>query len=321
MKLSFIIPTYMGKKFIPQFIASLEKQTDQNFDAIFIVDASKDSMAIDYLLKMKLKYKNTIKVLFNSKRQKRLVSIISGIKLSSAEYITICSTKDSINDNFVENIDKIAAKHNPDVIEYKFKYKKAKIEPKLLTPKNKLINLAKDHSIIANFIPFDFNKVIKKSLAKKSLKDTYMDGESRFDCSFILNVMMAAKSYYAINRVLKTTNVFHNSLISYRRMTQSIKNDIQIMELSKNNDLFNAVLYYGWTALSIYQMQVLMIAKKPQVIKNLYAALERMKNTASYKHAHLHNDYFLQDTLSAKLINHFPNNIKTYKKQIMKREK
>jgi glycosyltransferase involved in cell wall biosynthesis len=245
MKLSLIIPTYKGEKFIQTLVNSFNAQSDKDFEVIFVVDSTKEESPLKYLLKLRKKKKNPIKILFNSKRQKRLTSIMSGIQKATGQYIAICSTKDSISNDFVKKINQVITKHKPDVIEYEFKYGKQKIEPELLTPKNVLINCKKNSSVIAYTIPFDFNKVIKRSLAKKFAQIEYLDGGSRFDFSFIFHLMLEAKTYFAISSILKTTEVFSKTLIGPRKMLKVVNQSIQQFEFKKNDDLHDAILYQG----------------------------------------------------------------------------
>lgn len=318
MKLSFIIPSYMGRKFIPTLIESFDKQTNKDFEIIFIVDNEKENTSIDYLLKIKEKHKE-VKLLFNGKRQERLISIIEGIKVASGEYVTFCSTKDTLKNNFVKKIVEVIDQHKPDVIEYEYLYNKSKTQPKLRTKTNTLINTRKDFSVLANTISFDFNKVIKKSLVQKVIKQKFIDGASRFAFSFTFHIILESKSYFAINSILKFTSVFTTTFTNPIRVLKSIKNIIALCEQKRDEDLLDATLHQGWLSLSIYQMQILMIAKKNTQIKTLWNSLKKLKITPNYKNAIIHNKYFDNSYLSTELMELLPK-INSYKKLMYKKE-
>ena len=319
MNLSFIVPSYMGEKHIPRFFDKLKNQTNKDFEIIFIIDNAKSKTSLNFLQKLKTKYKDEIKILFNTKRQKRLTSIIDAINYASGEYIAICSTHDSIENNFVEKVNHIINKESPDVIEYKFQYLKFKSIPLLNTPKKKLIKLKKDYSVIANTIPFDFNKVIKKSVAKKAGKLTYVDGGSRFDFSFIFNVMTLSDSYYALDLVLKHTQIFNNSLLNPRRMMKIINSNIKDYKINSSKEEFDSILFFSWNALAIYQMQALVLSKKTSPLSNLFLALSKMVFHPEYRVAVASNPYFQNELLSSKILKSFPD-LKTYKKLLKKWE-
>ena len=317
MNLSFIVPSYMGEKYIPKFFDRLSNQTNKDFEIIFIIDNSKTKTSLEFLQKLKEKHTNSIKILFNSKRQKRLTSIIQGINHAKGKYITICSTHDNIENTFVEKITKVIKEKSPDVIEFKFQYLKFKSIPVLRSPKDILINSKTDYSVIANTIPFDFNKVIRASIARKVGEGSFVDGGSRFDFSFIFNVMIQSKTYYAIDEVFKHTQVFNTSLLNPRRMMKIIDDNIKQCDIENNKPYWDAVLFLFWNTLAIYQMQALVISKKTLPTSNLFLSLNKMKSLPQYKSIIPNNIYFQDELLSTKILRSIPD-LKSYKKIIKK---
>ena len=96
-KISIILPTYNGERFLEESIESILKQTYKNFELIIVNDASTDET-----LTIAEKYKNRdkrIKVITNVINQKLPESLNIGFREACGEYFTWTSDDNIFKDN------------------------------------------------------------------------------------------------------------------------------------------------------------------------------------------------------------------------------
>lgn len=115
IKISIIIPCYNSFDLMTNCLASLENQTQKNFEVIFIDDCSKDK-TLKSLISYKEKSNLNIKILRNNKNRGPGASRNLGIKNAQSEYIVFCDSDDWFELNFIEEIYKELNKNAPDII-------------------------------------------------------------------------------------------------------------------------------------------------------------------------------------------------------------
>ena len=86
-KITVVIPCYNAEQYIDKCVTSLLKQTNQNFDVIFIDDSSKDK-TVEKLENIALNCNLNIRILKNEKNSGPAYSRNRGILSTSTEYIT-----------------------------------------------------------------------------------------------------------------------------------------------------------------------------------------------------------------------------------------
>lgn len=99
-KISIIIPVYNAFPFMNECLKSLEKQTSQNFEAVFVDDCSKDN-SYQELKKVLKNYSFSYQVLQNKKNEGPGPTRNNGVKHAKGEYITFLDADDYLDHNFI----------------------------------------------------------------------------------------------------------------------------------------------------------------------------------------------------------------------------
>lgn len=102
-KVTIVIPCYNAENYIDSCIDSLLKQEYQNFNVIFIDDASKDC-TVEKLENSVLNCNFDIKILKNKENSGPAVSRNRGILSAVTEYITFCDIDDSYEPNYLSKL-------------------------------------------------------------------------------------------------------------------------------------------------------------------------------------------------------------------------
>ena len=124
MTISFIVTSYNYEKYIEQTIKSIQNQTYSDIEIIVVDDASTDN-SINILEKF-----DGIKLIKHSQNKGQLGAIITGLKESSGEFISIIDSDDTIEPYYAE---KMVAKLITNDIAF---VNCNNNEVKILTPKN-----------------------------------------------------------------------------------------------------------------------------------------------------------------------------------------
>ena len=112
-KITVISPVYNGKKYIKNFIKSINNQTFKDFDLLLINDGSNDdtyNVAKSELKKTKLNYK-----IINKKNGGQSSARNLGIQKSTGEWIVMLDSDDTIQKDYLKNLYNMASKNNCDV--------------------------------------------------------------------------------------------------------------------------------------------------------------------------------------------------------------
>ena len=115
MKISVIVPVYNGDKYIERFLNSLNRQSFDSFEVIFIDDGSKDGSAA--LLDKAADSASTFPIsVFHQENAGQSAARNSGIKMATGEYIYFSDIDDEINDDSLEHLYKIASSGSYDLV-------------------------------------------------------------------------------------------------------------------------------------------------------------------------------------------------------------
>lgn len=114
-KITVVIPCYNAEQYIDKCVTSLLKQTNQNFDVIFIDDSSKDK-TVEKLENIALNCNLNIRILKNEKNSGPAYSRNRGILSTSTEYITFCDADDSYEPDFLSKLFNQLEKNKADLV-------------------------------------------------------------------------------------------------------------------------------------------------------------------------------------------------------------
>lgn len=113
-KVTIVIPCYNAENYIDSCIDSLLKQEYQNFNVIFIDDASKDR-TVEKLENSVLNCNLDIKILKNKENSGPSVSRNRGILSAVTKYITFCDIDDSYEPNYLSKLLSELEKNDADL--------------------------------------------------------------------------------------------------------------------------------------------------------------------------------------------------------------
>lgn len=113
-KVTIVIPCYNAENYIDSCIDSLLKQEYQNFNVIFIDDASKDR-TVEKLEISVLNCNLDIKILKNKENSGPAVSRNRGILSAVTKYITFCDIDDSYEPNYLSKLLSELEKNDADL--------------------------------------------------------------------------------------------------------------------------------------------------------------------------------------------------------------
>lgn len=111
MKYSIIIPVFNVEKYLDRCIDSILKQTYQNYELIFINDASTD-LSLNILKDYEKKYSQKIKIYSFDKNKGQSVARNFGVEKAKGEYIFFIDADDYIDLNLLEKINDSICKNS-----------------------------------------------------------------------------------------------------------------------------------------------------------------------------------------------------------------
>lgn len=112
--ISVVIPGYNAEKTIKACLNSFVKQTDKDFEIIFVDDGSTDNT-----LKLANEFKNKLNLIVLTKENGGLCSAVSyGIDYAKGDYLVSVDSDDTVEKNFIEKIKEEAKGY--DILEYGF---------------------------------------------------------------------------------------------------------------------------------------------------------------------------------------------------------
>jgi len=262
-KISIIIPIYNSQIFIFQIIKSIQVQSLEDLEIIFVDDCSLDNTT--QIIERLQKIDKRIILLKNKKNKGPFYSRNKAAILAKGEYIQFIDSDDILINNILEKAYLVAKNNNIDIIQYKFIKKKKKLSIFDESTSFKIINqpelsdqmyygkgkLKQDNYYI-------FNKIIKK----KALLDSLLFiGDDVLNIKLYLNedvlllfsILRVANSLLFINDIgyLKLEDLNNLSLFSSSHQNPKSANRIfhdNIIEIrflfnkSKNNNKDKSII-------------------------------------------------------------------------------
>lgn len=114
MKTAVIVPVYNGEKFLPDFLACLERQTERNFEVFFVDDCSVDRTGI--LLREAAARHKSFHYMRNETRRGAAFSRNRGIESSRSEYVLCLDADDCVADDLLEQLERAAESSGADMV-------------------------------------------------------------------------------------------------------------------------------------------------------------------------------------------------------------
>ena len=112
--LSVILPCYNTEKYIGKTLESLEAQTMQDFEMVFVNDGSTDH-TLDILNSVKEKYPSRVIVV--SKENEGLSKTRNvGLEYATGEFVIFLDSDDYIDNDYFEVLTKAAVENNSDMV-------------------------------------------------------------------------------------------------------------------------------------------------------------------------------------------------------------
>ena len=244
MKYSVIIPIYNAGRYLEECINSIINQKREDVEVILVNDGSTDN-SLQICNRFKKKYNNII--LLNKKNSGSMQAWISGVQISSGEYICFVDADDKVTDNYFRVIDKYVDK-GYDIVLYDFykMYKNSKIKSKVNLIKYGKISQEELKKIqnqffdnYKNYSLYRWDKVIRANIVKRNI--------DKIDCRTVyledhpisfLN-LLSTKSIYYINEPLYYYRVRKSSVThkNEKRIFEDIlKIEEETMKIAKSNN-------------------------------------------------------------------------------------
>lgn len=239
--ISIIIPIYNKEKYLDEMLNSLNSQTSNNFEVIFINDGSKDKS--EKILKEKINT-FTFKYQIISKNNEGVSTTRNlGIELSKGIYIYFLDADDAIEKEFIFKLEKKIKKNNIELVWFGYdRYIRSKNEITLLKKYEDKYKYYSDSSekILEKFLKREIPLHICGMLFKKSFlyenNVRFIDGKSYAeDQAFIIQALSYASKIVCLKE----------SLFKYIETPNSAINTMTIKKL-ETLDVFFIILNCDW---------------------------------------------------------------------------
>ncbi|WKX02481.1 glycosyltransferase family 2 protein [Candidatus Mycoplasma mahonii] len=203
MKLSIIVPVYRESKDLDKFFKIIKAQTSKNYEVILIIDTNKNHI-LDVVEEHKKNIEKKMQVIYNSSRIGRSAAVQTGINKAKGAYSIIMSTGDIIRKTFVEESLEVIDNSKADIIEFKATFKEPiKFNGRIRLKIPKLVDIHDNLEVVAYAYAFDFNKLFKSSILKKTTKyNESISINSRFSISNTYRAFAVAKTYSNVSKSL-----------------------------------------------------------------------------------------------------------------------
>lgn len=247
-KISIICPVYNVGQYIAQFLTSLEKQTLQDFEVIFVYDESNDDslkQAIDFCNKKS--YKNRTKIINNKEKKGAGYAKDLGFQNSdpSSEYVLFLDSDDYFDDDYLEVLTKKADETGSDIV--CCGYSRVNEENGSLLCKEMVNNPTNIVDITNLSFPLylintaAWNKLFRRTIANKCKFGYVKHAE---DLYYFLDAVANSKTISFINESKYTYLIHSGSLIntmSYEKYQDTCKYFLDYTKYNNNKQLFNLI--------------------------------------------------------------------------------
>ena len=229
--LSIITPVYNCYHLMDRLLETLEKQTSDDFEVIFIDDCSKDD-SYNLLSKELQNYHFKYKLLQNKKNEGPGNTRNHGISVSQGDYLTFVDSDDYISTDFVKNLEKKIKRNKYDVVIFDYLINKA---GKISTKKSLPLNYGTVDSKLALALSngMCWGKVFKKQVI--------IDNSIQFpelmrseDLAFVKSAISKCNSIYYLPNKLYTYMIVSTSIM-HRADTLNTNNNIKAYRYIEKN--------------------------------------------------------------------------------------
>lgn len=294
IKVSIIMPVYNVGNYINKSLNSIINQSLKEIEIICVDDGSTDN-SLEILKEYQKKDERV--VIIKQENSGAAVARNKALNMAKGEFIAFIDADDYYPDETVLKDLYFAAKDNKVYIaggsleNFTDKQINAeKINDERVFHKNGIIEY-KDYQYDFYYQRFIYSKDL---IDKNDIKfPIYRRGQ---DVPFFVNIMLAAKSFYAMNRNTYCYRICHNEIKWNKNEVaiDAIKATIDIIEIAKNNKLLK-LLERSVLRLIRYCNEIILINKNIEVLEVVYDSIQKINE---YKNDKIKKD---KDVLKAKL--------------------
>lgn len=294
IKVSIIMPVYNDGNYINKSLNSIINQSLKEIEIICVDDGSTDN-SLEILKEYRKKDKRI--VIVKQENSGAAVARNKALNMAKGEFIAFIDADDYYPDEAVLKDLYSAAKDNKVYIAggslENFTDKEInaeKINDERVFHENEIIEY-KDYQYDFYYQRFIYSKDL---IDKNDIKfPIYRRGQ---DVPFFVNIMLAAKSFYAMDRNTYCYRVGHNEIKwnNNEVAIDAIKATIDIIEIAKNNKLLK-LLERSVLRLIRYSNEIILINKNIEVLEVVYDSIQKINE---YKNDKIEKD---KDILKAKL--------------------
>ncbi|WP_210725161.1 glycosyltransferase [Mycoplasma todarodis] len=302
MILSIITTIYRRPEEIDPFFERMYTQKNKNFELIVVVDTNVFGQ-MEKLQKWSKKFKNKMKIAYNTKRQGRTKSNLDGIKMASGEYTLFISTSDEIKrfegvDEIITSLKKIGS---PDILEFPATFRGVtRWNSDLRIKAPTMVEIEKKPIVIAKTMPFALNKIYKTELLVDAASQ-YAGAElnTRFSIELLYQFLNKhAKTFATVNkRIIKTYVAKESVSFNPMRLSRQLIKNIAQAEMV-NSEYLQEITYATLYSVAIF-LPIFTIAYKNNVMFNkLFEQISKMYDK-DLKTVLITNKYLLKNDREA----------------------
>lgn len=296
IKVSVIIPVYNTEKYLRECLDSVLNQTLREIEVICVDDGSTDN-SLQILKEYQKKDKRII--IIKQENSGAAVARKKALNIAKGSYIAFMDPDDYYPDRDVLfSLYDIALRRGYFIVGGSLVLNKSQgngkknydVRDERFFDKEEVIKY-KDYQYDFYYQRFIYSKDL---IDKNNIKfPIYRRGQ---DVPFFVNIMLAAKSFYAMNRNTYCYRIGHNEIKWNKNEVaiDAIKATIDIIEIAKNNKLLK-LLERSVLRLIRYCNEIILINKNIEVLEVVYDSIQKINE---YKNDKIKKD---KDVLKAKL--------------------
>lgn len=247
-KVSIVSPVYNVGAYLPAFLVSLEKQSFQDYEIVFVYDHSHDdSLALLEEFKSKKGNSDKVRIIVNvEKRGTGYAKDLGFSAISSdSEYVLFLDADDSFDDRFLERMVDKASKTGADITCCGFRRISGKdgslICEEMVSNPDDIVNLDK-----LCFPLFLINTSAWNKLIRRPIVESCQFGEAKYaeDLFFLLQAILHSKTLAFINEPLYEYIIHDGSLIntiSYEKYQDALSHFLVFSANKADKDLFDLI--------------------------------------------------------------------------------
>jgi len=245
-KISIIIPIYNSEKYIEKCIASVLRQTYENYELILVNDGSTDK-TLEIIKKIK---DERIKII--SQENKGAGSARNlGLDNCIGKYVCFIDSDDTVEENYLEYMYDLIKKYDVDIVGCNYKKER----------KEKIFFLTENEEKINNLISLPEKicvSVFSKLYRKKVVENIRFDIDNKFeDIEFCIKTFLNAKSLVYSTKKIYNYNCIENSRSSYYFNNDRIIACTKCLNIIPRKIMNNYKTYICFNAIAITNMMIL----------------------------------------------------------------